>query len=176
MWTAAVGVWRQHPLFGVGIDNWGAFAASFYRPGELEGNYFFNPGALYGRSAHNQYVTVLAEQGLVGVAAFAWIFIDFWRRNIAMRSAAAVARWKELGGRLNLRHVALGLEAAVVGWMAAAALYSMRGVHWLYTLLALNLLIHSFVRSATPSSPPAGLAGHRGRPARMPAPHHARLR
>lgn len=148
MWGAAFGVFLERPILGVGFDNWGAFASTFYKPGELEHVYGGNPGMLYGRQAHNSYVQILAEQGILGFSAFVWILADFWRRNAFLRSPRAAHLWSQVGGHLNLRFVAMGLEVAMVGWMSAAALYSMGGTHWIYTLLALNLVLHTLTTTA----------------------------
>jgi O-antigen ligase len=153
MWKAAFGVFLEHPVIGVGFDNWGIFAASYYEPGELGGLYAANPAIFYGKSTHNIYVQILAETGIVGILMFAWIFVDFWRRNLQLRSSAAAQRWKAIGGRFDLRMAALGVEAAMVGWMANAVLYSMAGLHWLFTILTLNLVLHTIVRVGPPGAP-----------------------
>jgi O-antigen ligase len=150
MWQAAFGVFLTHPVIGVGFDNWGIFAASYYQPGDLGGLYAANPAIFYGKSTHNIYIQILAENGILGILAFAWILVDFWRRNAQLRTTAAIQRWKALGGRLDLRVTSLSLEAAMVGWMADAFFYSMAGLHWFYTLLASNLLLHTLVRVGLP--------------------------
>jgi hypothetical protein len=154
MWTAAFRVFLQHPVFGVGPSNWGVFASEFFHPGDLPDPFALNPGRLYGRNTHNYHVQVLAEQGVVGMLAYLWMFVDFWRRNAVLRTAAAAQRWKALGGSLHLRPVALGLEAALVGWIAAAGVYAVGGSHLLFSIIALNLLLHSLVTrsSKTPIS------------------------
>lgn len=161
MWKAAWGVFLEYPVFGVGFDNWGIFASTYYRPGDLGGVYGANPARLYGVSAHSSYVTIIAEQGVAGILAFGWILVDFFRRNAYLRTETAARRWAQIGGRLQLHPVALGLEAAFIAWMGNAALYSMQGLHWFYTLLAINLLLHTLVTET-----PAGI--HRGRrPSRL---------
>lgn len=164
MWKAAFGVFLEHPFVGVGFDNWGIFASQFYIPGELGGKYADNPGRLYGISAHSTYVTTLAEHGTAGVLSLIWILVDFWKRNAYLRTRAAAERWRQLGGRFRLRPVALGIEAAMVAWMATASLYTMQGLHWLYTLLALNLLFHTLVTSPPAGGAPAGRRLRRSRP------------
>ncbi len=166
MWQAAFQVFLQRPILGVGADNWGVFAAQFFKPGQLEGVYAGNPSMLYGRSTHSYYVQILAEHGIAGVAAFTWILVDFWKRNSFLRTPIASQRWRELGGRLKLYPVALGLEAAMVGWMGAAAVYSLAGSHWFYTILALNLLFHRLLcgPSATATRAARAAPARRGRP------------
>jgi hypothetical protein len=117
-------------------------------------------------SLHNLYVTTLSELGIVGCVALIWILVDFWRRNAALRSDAAERRWHELGGRLKLHPVALGLEAAMVAFLVNALFYSMMGLHWFYTMLAVNLLLHAI---AVRQPPPLRSRRRRGQ-ARGPMP------
>ncbi|MGD2047601.1 MAG: O-antigen ligase family protein, partial [Gemmatimonadota bacterium] len=162
MWKAGLQVFLQRPLLGTGSKNWGVFAAEFFKPGQLGGDFADNPGMLYDRSLHSSYVQILAEHGIAGLLAFGWIVRDFWRRNVQLRTAEAAERWRALGGRLRLKSLALGLEAAFIGWLASASLYSQNGSHWFYTILAMNLVVH---RVATGEAMGGARSGGRGRTA-----------
>jgi O-antigen ligase len=166
LWTAGLKVFAQRPLFGVGANNFGVFAATHFEYGDVGGDYM-NPRRLYGRSLHSIYVQFLSERGIVGFAAFIWMLADFWKRNAAIRSPAAGERWRALGGRLELRTVALGIEASMVAFLVTAGVYSLVATPWFYTLLALNVLLHSLaVRNAPVAD---GARGRRGvRPRRIP--------
>jgi O-antigen ligase len=162
MWGAAFRVWFTHPILGVGIENVGAFAAEYFQPGDLAGVYGDNPSMLWGREPHNIYIQMLAEQGIVGVVAFGWLFRDAWRRNAELRAPAAVQAWQQAGGRLRLDTVALGMEAALVGALSAGVFYPILPYHWLWTLLALNLVVHrTFVMTVRGGGPPADHPGIR---------------
>lgn len=160
MWQAGFEVFLHRPILGAGPENWGVWAAENFQPGEVGGVYSANPGMLYGRSLHSYYVQVLSEHGILGVFTFLWILVDFWKRNAVIRSPEAALRWQQLGGRLALRPLALGIEAALIGWMGAAAFYSLAGAHWFFTILGLNLLLHQLVTrgglGAAPKSPGRG--------------------
>lgn len=159
LWTAGMIVFSQHPIFGVGPNNFGPYAADHFRYGEVGGMYD-NPSRLYDRELHSAYVQFLSERGAVGFAIFLWILWDFWKRNAALRSNAANERWRAQGGRLDLRMIALGLEANLVAFLVTAAVYSLIGSCWLYTVLALNLVLHSLaVRGA---AVPGAVAPARG--------------
>lgn len=149
LWMAAVAVWKENPILGTGPRNWGVFAAQFFEPGEIGGMYSHNPGMLYDRSLHSLYFTTLAELGVAGCLALIWILVDFWRRNAALRTPEAEERWRRIGGRMRLRPLALGLEACMVAFLVTAAFYALSGIHWLYTLLALNLMLHSLTLGGT---------------------------
>jgi O-antigen ligase len=145
LWTAAWQVFEQRPILGAGPQNWGVYAAQFFDIGEVGGRYANNPGTLYNRSLHNMYVQILSEMGIVGVSLFLWILIDFWRRNAALRTAEAARRWKEKGGRMQLRFAAIALELAMVGFLTIAMVYSTAGKHWFFTIQGMNLLLYSHV-------------------------------
>lgn len=145
LWMAAVQVWQDRPILGVGPRNFGVYAAMNLERGDLGGMYATNIFALYGRSLHSFYFTVLSELGLVGCFALAWMVVDFWKRNALLRKAEAQAVWRKLGGKLELRPIALGLEACMVAFLVTAAFYAIEMMHWFYTMLALNLLLHALV-------------------------------
>ena len=148
LWTAAWEVFKENPVFGVAPRNFGPFAASYFNVGDLpEGGYGYthNPRMLYNRSLHNIYFQILCEQGIAGALAFLWILVDFWKRNMRLRKPEAQRRWNLLGGTLEVRSLALGLEAGMVGFLLPGMFYGLMPMHWFYTLLALNLLLHARV-------------------------------
>lgn len=148
LWGAGWEVFKERPLFGVGTRNFGPFAAQFFNVGDLPaGGYGYtgNPGMLYNRSLHNVYVQILCEQGIVGSIAFLWILANFWRRNAALRSREAERLWRARGGQYRIRMLALGLEAGMVGFLIPSLFYGLITMPWFYTIIALNLLLHSMV-------------------------------
>jgi O-antigen ligase len=164
MWTAGLVTFAHHPILGTGAKNWGVWAADFFKPGQLGGDYAVNPRMLYDKSLHNSYVQVAAEHGIMGAIALVWMILDFWRRNMQLRTAAAVERWHRLGGRLHLKWMAFALEAAFIAWLASASLYSHNGNNWLYVILALNLTVHRVVAERPRRSAPMAHRRARYRP------------
>src|SRR5262249_11181468 len=60
-WSAAVHMWENHPVVGVGVDRFGLEAP----------NYVFNSQIILDRpAAHNAYLEVLAETGGLGLLTF----------------------------------------------------------------------------------------------------------
>ncbi len=148
LWGMAIRVFAEHPVFGVGLSNFGQFAALFFDVGSDEaGHYGVNPGQLVGRSLHSMYFQILSEMGIVGSLAFLWMVVDFVKRNRALHSADAVNRWNTAtGGRYDLRVLAYGLEAGAVGCLVTALFYAAYVyVHWVFTLFIMNLLLHGLV-------------------------------
>jgi O-antigen ligase len=144
VWKVGFKVWMTHPIFGVGAGNFGAFAAGYFRFGELPA--FPNPNMLYGFNLHNSYMQILAEFGLVGVLAFGWALWDFQKRNREIRTAAAGARWAQSNPRWELRYLALGLEAANLGNVLCAAFYATLFMPWFFTIWAANRMLWAVTR------------------------------
>jgi hypothetical protein len=146
LWKTGFKVWLEHPIFGVGGANFGAFASQHFRFGELEA--FPNPNVLYGFNLHNSFVQVLSEFGLVGIAAFGWALWDFQKRNREIRGAEAGQRWAERsGGKWNLRYLALGLEAANIANLLSAMFYSSLLMPGFYMTWVANRMLWSVTRS-----------------------------
>ena len=183
LWTTAMRVFETSPIIGVGPGNWGVVASEMIQPNELGGR-FWNPQRLYEKSLHNMYLEILTEHGILGILALVALLADFWRRNLALRTAEAQRLWEAAGGTFRLRGIAMGIEAALVANLLVFAIYSHTGKHWPFTLMGLNLLLYGLVFKGRPAG---GLAsrvrrvrGARrspgvGRRQRVPQPEHARL-
>ena len=143
LWSLAGRVFWERPLVGVGWSNFGAYAATNLRIGEEGGNYADNPNTLYGRALHSIYFQVLSESGLVGVALWLWLLVDFWRRNVALGRTSRREQWAAAtGGSLDLRHLAAGLEAGMVAFLATGVFYDQLFEPWVYGLVTLNFLLY----------------------------------
>lgn len=66
VWKGAIDIWRNHPLFGTGVETF-AFAYYRYRPPEhnltSEWDYLYN-------KAHNEYLNYLATTGAFGLGTY----------------------------------------------------------------------------------------------------------
>ncbi|HET9382130.1 MAG TPA: O-antigen ligase family protein [Streptomyces sp.] len=75
MWAAAVGMWRERPLTGVGLKGFPEYRDSYASLALSSGSDTEGAGEAYRRqpllSPHNMYLLVLAEQGLPGLLALA---------------------------------------------------------------------------------------------------------
>lgn len=148
LWDIAVMEFKSHPVFGVGANNFGPYAADHFEVGEVGGAYEENPRRLYDRAIHSTYFQILCEFGLTGTLILLWMLWDFYRRNRQLRSAPYDAAFRSRSdGALKLHQLALGLEAAMVGYLGTSVFYNqIFGVHWLFTLLAVNLLLHRLAK------------------------------
>lgn len=116
---------QQHPLFGVGP---GVFGEAFY-------SYQTVPW-LYGRHAHNHYMQMASEMGIVGfilyLSLFITLFFVFWKKR------------KSFSGKKNV--LLLGIMAAIT----ASSLHALMDFDWSITpLYALFWIFVSFSLSQT---------------------------
>jgi len=158
LWHLATQVYLTHPVFGVGPNGFGAYAADNFEAGTTGGSYNDNPRRLWGRRLHNTYYQILSELGTVGAAIFLWMLWDFFRRNRKLRDPQRLQAWAQrTGGRLDLKYVSLGLEASMLGFILTGYFYNeLFDVHWLYTLLTINALLFYVTRpDPRPAARPA---------------------
>lgn len=143
LWVAGWKTFLHAPLFGVGPGNFGAYAAERFQFGDASG-FYENPAHLYGRSLHSIYVQVLSEQGLVGMTIFLVILFDFVRRNKRLRREEAIVLWdKATEGHSDIRSISLGLEGAMVAYLANGVFYDQLYTSSLYSIVALNFILDS---------------------------------
>jgi len=124
MWEAGWRMFRDHPWTGVGLQDLHPLYDQYRAPESVE-----RAGHL-----HNAYVQIAASMGVVGLAAFAWLYASLLR-----------TAW---GGGLRNRSglgagVRLGVTAALVGFLVAGLfewnfgdeellyhLYTLVGIAW----------------------------------------------
>jgi|GEM_PF-1508155 len=77
IWKATLAMIGDAPIFGHG---WGTFEALLpgYRP---------EPTGFFYDHAHNEYLEVMAESGIVGLSVLAWMIFLFFRRAVTTLSA-----------------------------------------------------------------------------------------
>ncbi|MER7490858.1 O-antigen ligase family protein [Streptomyces sp. NPDC126497] len=75
LWAAATGMWREHPLTGVGLKNFPEYRDGHATLALSSGSDIAGAGSEYQRQAllspHSMYLLVLSEQGLIGLLALA---------------------------------------------------------------------------------------------------------
>lgn len=100
-WEAALGMLTDHPWLGVGIGNYVPTYPAYALPG------WKDPLG----HAHNQYLNVAAETGLVGLAAYLLLF--------------AACAWHAWGAARSLSGYAQGVALGVLGVLGAFATHSL---------------------------------------------------
>ena len=152
LWGAAVEVFKQQPIFGVGGNNFGVAAAHYYADREIGGDYASNPAMLYDRKLHSIYFQYLSEFGVIGCLLHLWLLVDFFWRNKKLRSQQFVAAWNARGGAsLDLRWVSLGLAAMMIGFLSNGLFYPLVESTLLPTVYIMNFLLFVLARPASTS-------------------------
>lgn len=102
LWSAGLRMVSQHPLLGIGLDNFKAEVPAYLGPGQ-DIDFI----------AHNTYVQMAAEMGLPGLLAFIWILI------VTFRSLARSRRRAAESDSILIHCVASGLFAGLAGFAVA---------------------------------------------------------
>jgi putative inorganic carbon (hco3(-)) transporter len=143
IWQVAWRAFEDKPVIGVGTGN---FATS-------SKHYVFEPGALprsdeivdAQQVAHNSYLEVLAELGVIGMALFATIVA------FSIGSVLRASREFRIAGDSRMQLVALCLAIAMVGHLAADFFFSAQYSKQLWLLLGLGPAMLTLANASRPS-------------------------
>jgi O-antigen ligase len=143
MWQSGVAMWREHPWLGVGPGGVGILYSRYARPEAIKKR----TGHL-----HSSPLQILVEGGVVGLAAWLWIWVAFfasgWR---VLRALAGPGRTRE--------------RALCVGGLAAVAAFLVTGLsEWSFgddevVTIAWALAALPFAVARTPDRPAPGNPG-----------------
>lgn len=149
LWTVAWRVGQEHPVAGVGISDFAAEAHRYVRrPGQLtEAHQIVDRPHV----AHNTYLQVLTELGIVGLV----LFVALMAALVAITVGAG--RMLRARGQPTLATLAGALLVAQVAWLAALFFISAAGDRRLWVLLALGVVLRA-VAERLPERPGAALA------------------
>ncbi len=122
VWQSGLAMIRDHPLFGVGLDNFLYEYPKYMQPGAWREPNLSHP--------HNIVLDFWVRMGILGVVALGWMVFEFYRRG--MRGM------KGNGGILALGLMA-GMTAALAhGMMDAAYFYVDLAFVWMLFLALVN--------------------------------------
>jgi O-antigen ligase len=130
LWTVAWRVTEDHPVVGVGLDNYKVVAADYVRrPGSLS---YVSLIADRPHVVHNTYLGLLAESGVIGIALFLLVALP------AAGASWRAARGFDRLGRAAEVSLARAVLIAVIGMLAMAFFLSAGADPRLWVLLALG--------------------------------------
>lgn len=138
IWKVGLRMWEAHPVNGVGVGNFQTSSV----------HYLLKPGAIkrgdlivtQPKVAHNTYLQVLAEMGVVGLVLFLTILLfALW---CAFRAARLFARKRDLRMELLARGVLISLIGLLVSYFFISEMYNKQ--FWL--LLGLGPAIWAIAR------------------------------
>ncbi len=101
-WKDAIEIGNQHPLLGIGYDNWMPYYTKYYNP--------------EGQLPHNIFLEAFAEMGYLGLIVFvALIVYVFWEnartRRITRREGSNPNRF--------IYYMAYGFDGALIGYLVS---------------------------------------------------------
>ena len=150
LWGWAWEQFTHNPIFGVGTGNFGIAIFKYVSPEEML-EYGYTEGRIWGRALHSVPMTVLSENGLVGVLAFALLSIDFLRTNKVIRRISrepgggqpSIKMTEEIGPqRMNYYYMSLGLLACFISYWINGIFYEILYYPFLYSIVVMNRLIN----------------------------------
>ena len=127
LWRAGLMMFRDNPIVGVGIANFGPTRLEKYaQPGDTT----------YGFVPHSIYIEVLSELGLAGMIPFLALVVLFFRLNARSRKILLA-----LGDERRRSYeycLSLGLDLALIGYLTSGAFIAVFYYPHLWILLGLS--------------------------------------
>jgi O-antigen ligase len=137
-WQAAFRMALDHPIFGVGIDN---FSKNFF--------FYTSSWEGFAKAVHSTWFGVLAETGFVGFILFMWLVMATVRHSFKALHQLDLLR--NAGVRMNLE--AYAIAQAVLAGLASfivSGSFLTQGFTWpIYILLALAISVSRFANRMT---------------------------
>ncbi|MFZ5979892.1 MAG: O-antigen ligase family protein [Candidatus Zixiibacteriota bacterium] len=128
-WQAALAIFADHPVLGVGADNGGIYLP-YYISGAV------NPDREWGRAFHGTIPQVLAELGIVGTACY------FMMAFIVIRKLYTLRKRKGINNVLIPRDVlANGLLGGIIAYFVTATFISTVYYPQLWSLYTLSIIL-----------------------------------
>jgi O-antigen ligase len=142
LWKSAVQMIRDHPLFGVGPDNFlYAYRGRYLLPEAWQESSLSHP--------HNVILDFAARLGLIGLGVFVWMQIAFWSAALrAMRRAR-----RELD--MDQWSLLIGLMASMIDFLAHGLVDASYFVVDLAFVFMLTLALVQTAHRVSGSTPPA---------------------
>jgi putative inorganic carbon (HCO3(-)) transporter len=123
LFTSAVNIFKAHPIFGAGLGMFGKL---------------FKNGSGQHLHAHNIYLEIAAEMGIVGLLAFLSIMIIFFKKFIIN-----LFEWAKTGGTVKIISIAAGASifASLISNLSTSSIlvgFYDPLVFWLLLAIAVN--------------------------------------
>jgi putative inorganic carbon (hco3(-)) transporter len=156
IWKVGWRMFEAEPIHGIGSGNFPISSIHYLlQPGVIERDEFIISTP---KVAHNTYLQILAELGLVGMTLFFTII------GFSIRCAFRAARWFGRHGDTQMELVARGMIVALIGILAADFFISEQFGKQLWLLLGLGPALYGVARRTYPQQAPAA------QPQQAPAP------
>ncbi len=147
-WKAGIEMANEHPLLGVGYENWIPYYREHYPPSRGGIIRYGDRGQVIVEVSHNSFVEVLSQLGYPALLIFLTLLSSIWVLNAKTRRML-----KSLDERARfLRHVSHGLDAGVVGFIVAGFFMAVAFYPFVWFQLGMTAALHAsaqnLIRSA----------------------------
>ncbi len=133
LWKAGIEMFRDHPLTGVGIDNYASNWVAKYNTSGIGG----------ATVVHNIFIQALSELGLLGLLVLLAVLFLVFQRNAETRRICREANLEEKW----LPNFALALDCSLLGFMVHGFFLTVLYYPHLYILSALTLALNSITKN-----------------------------
>ncbi len=156
LWTAAINMWKDYPIFGVGPGN-SKWWVGTYQPEPTAGGLFkarhFTERDWTMKALHSVYFELLASHGLVGVVLYTWLAVTFFTGlGSLQRRARARGRPPDVGEEVEF--YALAVKGSMVGFMAAGSFLSVLMYPYFWHLSAMAVALERAAQKEFSSAGP----------------------
>lgn len=124
----AVNAWGSKPMLGVGMGNYGAFKSGY------------NPAKPSSDIVNNEYLELLAENGIIGFSAFLLIVA-----LVLTRSFLAIKKSQAVQELVNIRAGLIGLTCGFIGILVQYNFFSTLAIIHIWVLIGLILALQSII-------------------------------
>ncbi len=136
LWKAGLRMLADYPIFGVGIHNFPGVRRRHYRI-----TIFNNVTSV----PHSSFIEGISELGLVGFTPFILIWLSYFRMNSKTRKILARAGPEE---RRSFEYCAsVGLDLAMIGYMASGAFVAVLWYPHIFVMVGLAAATHQVAQS-----------------------------
>jgi O-antigen ligase len=131
-WADGIEITNQHPLLGIGYDNWMPYYATYYNP--------------KGQLPHNIFIEAASELGYVGLLVFlALIGYVFWENARTRKITARTGR----NPSQFLYYTAYGLDGALIGYLVSGFFVTVLYYPYFWVNLAFTIALANVARAGS---------------------------
>jgi probable O-glycosylation ligase (exosortase A-associated) len=139
-WENGLDIARNHPVLGVGYENWMRYYAAYYRQSEVSNKYNIHTVQV----PHNIFIQCAAELGYTGLVVFvALIFATFWIN----KRTRDLARAGPDPPDAFLFHMAMALDEAMIGYLVAGLFVTVLYYPFFWVNLAMSVALSGVAAS-----------------------------
>jgi putative inorganic carbon (hco3(-)) transporter len=138
-WKAGLEVFKEHPIVGIGFQNWTQYVAVHRRDLMVTGR---------AEVIHNTPLEVSTEMGFLGFALYVSIIVLIWRKNSKSQRLATLAQDRLLAA------TAQGLNGSVIAFLVASFFMSVAVYPFIWMTLAMSVCVNIAAEALPKSEPP----------------------